>query len=188
LLQASLGMCAKTGDIAEIVRGIVYNGYPYSDERKKRNKEHLGEMLFYWIMLASTTGANPEEIISEYISSYIQKHKIVRDDDLKMLMRDKLAQDQNTKVTLDLSSNKTAVNNANNSTISQKAQASIMEMLKYIKENEPRAKTTSKEANKEIEKKDEIKESIENKTVLKETKKEELQLSALAEHIGRRSK
>jgi len=81
LLQSSLGMASKAGSISEIVRGVVYNDYPYTDERKKQNKEHLGEMLFYWLMLTSTTGANPDEIISEYISSYVQKHKITKDSE-----------------------------------------------------------------------------------------------------------
>ena len=122
LLQSSLGMCAKTGDIAEIVRGVVYSDYPYTEERKKRNAEHLGELLFYWVMLASTVGMSPEEIMSQYIVSYIKKNKITREDELKILnAREKLSSEDREK----------------HAEGHKQAQASILEMLKYVKENEP---------------------------------------------------
>ena len=114
LLQSSLGMCSKTGDVAEIVRGVVYSDYPYTDERKKRNAEHLGELLFYWVMLASTVGATPDEIMSQYIATYIKKNKLTKEDDIKHL--NKMMNDDQTKA---------------------QAQASIIEMLKYVKDNEP---------------------------------------------------
>ena len=113
LLQSSLGMTSKSGSIAELTHGIVYKDYPYTEERKKRNMEQLGELLFYWVMLASTTGASPEEIMNQYIASYIQKNKLHKEDDLKLLAK---ALEQNDK---------------------NKAQASILEMLKYVKDNEP---------------------------------------------------
>lgn len=117
LMQSSLGACAKTGDLAEIVRGVVYNGYPYSDERKKRVAEHLGELLFYWVMMASTTGQTPDQIMAEYISSYIKRNKIITDEELRLmsLSRDKMLDDQKQ---------------------AQQAEASILQMLKYVKSQE----------------------------------------------------
>gem|GEM_PF-3251162 len=131
LLQSSLGMCAKTGDVAEIVRGVVYNDYPYSEERKKRNTEHLGEMLFYWLMLASTTGSSPEEIMDQYIASYIQRNKIVKDDELKvMAARDKILERSTIaeRGSTQIKQTQSAASSQNN--------ASIVEMLKYIKDKE----------------------------------------------------
>lgn len=83
LLQASLGMGAKSGDIAEVVRGVVFNGYPYTEERKKQNAEHLGELLFYWVMAASTCDVDPELIIDQYIAAYIARNKIMKEDELR---------------------------------------------------------------------------------------------------------
>jgi len=118
LMQSSLGACAKTGDLAEIARGVIYSGYPYNDERKKRVADHLGELLFYWVMLASTTGFPPEQIIAEYIASYIQRTKIMTEEEFRAIKnRDKLLQeDQKT------------------------AEASILEMLKYVKAQEQQDK------------------------------------------------
>ena len=119
LLQSSLGMCSKTGDIAEIVRGVVYNDYPYTEERKKRNNEFLGELLFYWVMLASTTGKSPEEIMNEYVSAYVKRMKITQKDELDILLaRDKILERKEKEKN------------------PEQVQASIMEMLKYVKETE----------------------------------------------------
>ena len=76
LLQASLGLSATAGDIAEITRGVIFNGYPYTEDRKKKNAEILGRMLFYWIMIASTTDVSPEEIQQQFITEYNLKKNI----------------------------------------------------------------------------------------------------------------
>ena len=118
LMQSSLGACAKTGDLAEIVRGVVYSGYPYSDERKKRTAEHLGELLFYWMMMASTTGFSPEQIIDEYIAQYIQRTKVMSDEEARIRnKRERMMDEDNVR-----------------------AEASIIEMLKYVKAQEAQEK------------------------------------------------
>ena len=118
LMQSSLGICAKGGDLAEIVRGVIYNGYPYTDERKKRVAEHLGELFFYGVMLGSTTGFPPEQIIAEYIAAYIQRTKVMTDEEFRALTtRDKLEHETH-----------------------EHSQASIIEMLKYVKAQEAQDK------------------------------------------------
>jgi len=114
LMQSSLGACAKTGDLAEIVRGVVYNGYPYSDERKKRVAEHLGELLFYWVMMATTTGVSPEQIMAEYIASYINRTKLINEEELRLINQSRDQKQEDKK----------------------QANASILEMLKYVKAQE----------------------------------------------------
>lgn len=121
LMQSSLGACAKTGDLAEIVRGVVYNGYPYSDERKKCVAEHLGELLFYWVMLASTTGQSPDQIMAEYIYSYIKRTKIMSEEEyLALKNRDRLVEEDQKNA--------------------DRAGASILEMLRYVKAQEAQDK------------------------------------------------
>jgi len=125
LMQSSLGACAMTGDLAEVVRGVVYKGYPYSDERKKKVSEHLGELLFYWVMMASTTGFAPEQIIAEYISAYIQRTKIMTDEEFRLIKnRDKMFEEDQKNA--------------------EKAGASILEMLKYVKAQEAQEKESHK--------------------------------------------
>ena len=118
LMQSSLGACAKTGDLAEIVRGVVYNGYPYNDDRKKRVAEHLGELLFYWVMFASTTGVPPEQIMEEYIAAYIQRMKVMDDEEYRVVKTRKRLIEESEKL----------------------SEASILEMLKYVKAQEAQEK------------------------------------------------
>jgi predicted Zn-dependent peptidase len=118
LMQSSLGACAKTGDLAEIVRGVVYNGYPYSDERKARVAEHLGELLFYWVMLASTTGFSPDQIMAEYIAAYIKRTKVMTEEEFRAMSLRKTREEM----------------------MQEQSQASIIEMLKYVKAQEAQEK------------------------------------------------
>lgn len=90
LLQASLGVTAKSGDIAEIVKGVVFSEHPYSDERKSQIAEHLGELLFYWLMLASTSDLSPDEIMSQYINSYIARKKKLEKGEVNVSMLEML--------------------------------------------------------------------------------------------------
>ena len=120
LLQSSLGICSKSGNIAEVVRGVVYSDYPYSEERKKLTSEYIGEAFFNLVMLASTTGISPEETISHFLATAIQKNKITREDEMKILAA-------REKILANDASNKEKPH----------AQASIIEMLKYVKDNEP---------------------------------------------------
>lgn len=90
LLQASLGVTAKSGDIAEIVKGVVFAEHPYSDERKSQIAEHLGELLFYWLMLASTSDLSPTEIMSQYVASYIARRKKLEKGEINVSMLEML--------------------------------------------------------------------------------------------------
>jgi len=67
---AGIGLSKTVGSINGIIGGIGFSGNAYDDERKRFMAEHLGEMLFYWHVLASTTGVAFEDIIAQYIHSY----------------------------------------------------------------------------------------------------------------------
>ena len=70
LAYASLGLCKTTGHIGEITQGVGFAENQYSPELQIRMSEYLGEMLFYWHVLASTTSLSFHEIIEEYMHSY----------------------------------------------------------------------------------------------------------------------
>jgi len=70
LAYAGMGFSKTTGQVSEIVSGIGFAEQIYSNERQKRMIELLGEMMFYWHVLASTVGVGHKKIIEEYINSY----------------------------------------------------------------------------------------------------------------------
>ena len=70
LAYAGVGLSKTTGAVNEIIGGIGFSDHPYNDDRKSYMAEYLGEMLFYWQVLASTTDFTPDEIIQRYVHSY----------------------------------------------------------------------------------------------------------------------
>ena len=70
LAYAGLGITKTTGQASEIISGVGFSGQQYGPDRQVRMAEILGEMLFYWHVLASTTEIPYEEIIAQYIAAY----------------------------------------------------------------------------------------------------------------------
>ena len=90
LNYGGLGLSKTTGHANEIIAGVGFGEQQYSPERQVRMSEILGEMLFYWHVLATTTGLSFHEIIEEYMHSYeairekLQKDKITLQDMMDM--------------------------------------------------------------------------------------------------------
>jgi len=72
LAYAGLGMSKVTGQANEIISGVGFAGYQYSPDRQKRMMEILGEMMFYWHVLATTVAevGSVEQIIEQYINEF----------------------------------------------------------------------------------------------------------------------
>jgi NTP pyrophosphatase (non-canonical NTP hydrolase) len=79
---AGLGLTKSVGDVAEIAYGVGFSGHPYSDERKSEMAEVLGDILFYWHILAITSGIPWQDIMQRWISEWLVKQKVhIADDD-----------------------------------------------------------------------------------------------------------
>ena len=80
LAYAGLGLSKTTGQASEIINGVGFAEQPYTRERQLKMAELLGEMLFYWNVLATTIdGIDIEEIVAEYVSSYEAIKNIAQD-------------------------------------------------------------------------------------------------------------
>ena len=92
LAFSSLGLTKSVGEIAETVYGVGFSKHPYNDERKKEVAETLGDILFYWHILAITSGIPWQDIMSSWVSSWIVKQKGLEaiDKDDKVSIRDLL--------------------------------------------------------------------------------------------------
>jgi len=84
LSYASVGLSKTTGAASEIIGGVGFSGHSYNDERKAFMAEHLGEMLFYWHVLASTVDLAPDEIVQQYIHSYKLKNNLKVDEQVNI--------------------------------------------------------------------------------------------------------
>jgi hypothetical protein len=90
LAFGSLGLTKSVGDIAEIVYGVSFSGHPYNDERKKEIAEVLGDILFYWHILAITSGVPWQDIMQGWISAWLIKQKAIDETETHVSIRELL--------------------------------------------------------------------------------------------------
>ena len=63
LLTAALGLGAESGEFTEIVKKIVFQGKPVSQENLFHMKRELGDIMWYFIQACILLDTTPEEII-----------------------------------------------------------------------------------------------------------------------------
>lgn len=64
--NAALGLAGEAGEVADLVKKIHYHtkktGEAFEAQREEL-KHELGDVMFYWLRVASFAGLTPEEII-----------------------------------------------------------------------------------------------------------------------------
>jgi NTP pyrophosphatase (non-canonical NTP hydrolase) len=90
LAFASLGLAKSIGEIAEITYGVSFSGHPYNDERKKETAEVMGDILFYWHILAIVSGIPWQDVMQSWISAWLVKNKTMFPDEFHISIREML--------------------------------------------------------------------------------------------------
>ena len=62
-LTAALGLSAESGEFTEIVKKIVFQGKPVTQENLFHMKRELGDIMWYFIQACIALDVSPEEII-----------------------------------------------------------------------------------------------------------------------------
>ena len=65
LLTAALGLGSETGEFVEIVKKMVLQGKPASEDNIFHMKRELGDIMWYWTTACAALGLDPFEVISE---------------------------------------------------------------------------------------------------------------------------
>ena len=65
LLTAALGLGSEKGEFVEIVKKMVLQGKPASDDNIFHMKRELGDIMWYWTTACASLGLDPFEVISE---------------------------------------------------------------------------------------------------------------------------
>ena len=65
LLTAALGLGSETGEFVEIVKKMILQGKPASDDNIFHMKRELGDIMWYWTTACASLGLDPFEVISE---------------------------------------------------------------------------------------------------------------------------
>lgn len=67
LLTGSIGLSSETGELAEIVKKVIFQGKPMNDETIYHLKRELGDVLWYWFTTIRALGLDPIEVIQENV-------------------------------------------------------------------------------------------------------------------------
>ena len=65
LLTAALGLGSETGEFVEIVKKMVLQGKPASEDNIFHMKRELGDIMWYWATACMALKLDPYEVIKE---------------------------------------------------------------------------------------------------------------------------
>jgi NTP pyrophosphatase (non-canonical NTP hydrolase) len=61
-------MGSECGEFQEIVKKILFQGKPFTDDTVFHLKRELGDIMWYWVNACRSLGLNPEEVVQENIT------------------------------------------------------------------------------------------------------------------------
>ena len=67
LMTSAIGMLAESGEFAEIMKKILFQGKVMNEDNRFNMKRELGDVLWYWIQGCIALGYEPEEVMKENI-------------------------------------------------------------------------------------------------------------------------
>lgn len=68
LLTAAVGLASEGGEFDEIVKKMVFQGKPFTEENRFHMKRELGDIIWYWINACRALGYNPNDVIAENVN------------------------------------------------------------------------------------------------------------------------
>ena len=74
LLTASLGLSAESGEFTEIVKKLIFQGKPLTDETKKHMIKELGDIIWYWVQGCIAIGVDPNSVINTNKEKLISRY------------------------------------------------------------------------------------------------------------------
>lgn len=67
LMTSTIGMSSESGEFAEIVKKVLFQGKPFTDQTKVHLKSELGDIIWYWINACRAIDVDPNEVISQNV-------------------------------------------------------------------------------------------------------------------------
>lgn len=68
LMTAAIGLASEGGEFDEIVKKMVFQDKPYTEENRFHMKRELGDIIFYWANACRALGYNPNDVIAENVN------------------------------------------------------------------------------------------------------------------------
>lgn len=67
LLTGAVGLNSEAGELIEIVKKLLFQGKPLTEENVFHMKRELGDIMWYWINSCRALGLDPNEVIAENV-------------------------------------------------------------------------------------------------------------------------
>jgi NTP pyrophosphatase (non-canonical NTP hydrolase) len=67
LMTASVGLASEGGEFSEIVKKMVFQGKPFTEENRFHMKRELGDIIWYWVNACRALGYDPNDVVAENV-------------------------------------------------------------------------------------------------------------------------
>lgn len=67
LMNSGTGLASEGGEFNEIVKKIVYQGKPFTEDARFHMKRELGDIIWYWANACRALGYDPNDVIAENV-------------------------------------------------------------------------------------------------------------------------
>lgn len=67
LLTSGIGLASEGGEFNEIIKKMMFQGKPITDENIFHMKRELGDIIWYWINACRALNFDPNEVIAENV-------------------------------------------------------------------------------------------------------------------------
>jgi NTP pyrophosphatase (non-canonical NTP hydrolase) len=67
LLCGAIGLGSETGEFQEIVKKMVFQGKPLTEETRFHMKRELGDIMWYWVNACRALDLDPNEVVAENV-------------------------------------------------------------------------------------------------------------------------
>lgn len=68
MLTGVMGLCSETGELMEIVKKMMFQGKPLTEETHFHMKRELGDIIWYWTNMCRALNIDPNDVISENVN------------------------------------------------------------------------------------------------------------------------
>lgn len=68
MLTGAMGLCSESGELMEIVKKMVFQGKPLTEETHFHMKRELGDIIWYWTNMCRALHLDPDEVIAENVN------------------------------------------------------------------------------------------------------------------------
>ena len=67
LTTAAIGLASEGGEFDEIVKKMLFQGKPFTEDTRFHLKRELGDIAWYWVNACRALGYDPNEVIDENV-------------------------------------------------------------------------------------------------------------------------